>query len=167
MTDQIINRVANSKLITLNLEDYYPKGDRLSFDIKNWLYEGLVLQEKNFRQAIKDYNWAIHQDQYIAITCSTDAIIPVWAYTLLTIALEPYAKKIIVGDLEQLESSIYQDIIANLDVTQYKNKPIIIKGCANKPIPKNAYLQLTTKLIPIAKSIMYGEACSSVPLFKR
>lgn len=167
MKDEIINRVANSKLITLDLEDYYPEGKRIVFDIKDWLYEGFVLREKEFRQKAKEYDWAIHQDQYIALTCSTDAIIPAWAYILLTTALQPHAKQIIVGDLEQLESSIYQNIINNLDVSEYQNKPIIIKGCSNKPVPNNAYLQLTSKLMPVAKSIMYGEACSSVPLYKR
>ncbi len=167
MADEIINRVANSKLITLDLEDYYPEGKRTVFDIKDWLYEGFVLREKDFRQSVKEYDWSIHQGQYIALTCSSDAIIPAWAYILLTTVLQPYAKHIIVGDLEQLESSIYQDIITNLDISGFQDKPIIIKGCANKPVPKNAYLQLTTKLMPIAKSIMYGEACSSVPLFKR
>lgn len=166
MKDQIVNRVAKSKLITLNLEDYYPEGKRIIFDIKDWLYEGFVLREKEFRETVKTHNWSQYQAQYLALTCSTDAIIPAWAYILLTTALQPYAKKVIVGDLEQLESSVYQDIINDLDVSGYQNKSIIIKGCANKPVPKNAYLQLTTKLIPIAKSIMYGEACSSVPLFK-
>ncbi|AXT18454.1 DUF2480 family protein [Flavobacteriaceae bacterium AU392] len=167
MKDEIINRVANSKLITLDLEDYYPEGKRIIFDIKDWLYEGFVLREKEFRQKAKEYDWTIHQDQYIALTCSTDAIIPAWAYILLTTALQPYVKQIIVGNLEQLESSIYQNIINNLDVSEYQDKPVIIKGCSNKPVPNNAYLQLTIKLMSVAKSIMYGEACSSVPLYKR
>ena len=167
MKDEIINRVANSKLITLDLEDYYPEGKRIVFDIKDWLYEGFVLREKEFRQKVKVYDWSTHQDQYIALTCSTDAIIPAWAYILLTTALQPYAKQIIVGNLEQLESSIYQNIINNLDLSEYQDKSIIIKGCSNKPVPNNAYLQLTTKLMPVVKSIMYGEACSSVPLYKR
>ncbi|MFV9549743.1 DUF2480 family protein [Algibacter sp. PT7-4] len=167
MSDEIINRVANSKLVTLDLEDYYPKGNRVLFDIKNWLFEGFVLREKDFRAQASTYNWSQYQDNYIALTCSTDAIIPGWAYMLLSIYLEPYAKKVIIGNLEQLETSIYQDIINNLDVSNYKNKPIIIKGCSNKPVPQNAYIMLSNKLKPHAKSIMYGEACSSVPLFKK
>jgi len=167
MSDEIINRVANSKLVTIDLEDYYPKGERVLFDIKDWLWEGLVLREKDFRQLAGAHNWQQYQNNYVALTCSTDAIIPAWAFMLLSTYLEPYATKIVIGDLDTLELSIYQDIISELDISEFKDQPIIIKGCSNKPIPDNAYIQLTTKLKPIAKSIMYGEACSSVPLYKR
>ncbi|WP_298531355.1 DUF2480 family protein [uncultured Algibacter sp.] len=166
MADEIINRVANSKLVTIDLEDFYPQGKRVLFDIKDWLYEGFVLREKDFRTQVSEFDWAQYQDYYIALTCSTDAIIPGWAYMLLSINLEPHAKKVIVGNLEQLETSIYQDIINNLDFSEHQGKPIIIKGCSNKPVPQNAYIFLANKLKPIAKSIMYGEACSSVPLYK-
>ncbi|GAA4233568.1 DUF2480 family protein [Postechiella marina] len=166
MPDEIINRVANSKLITLNLEDYYPDGKRILFDIKDWLFEGFVLREKDFRLQALEFNWSQYQDSYVALTCSTDAIIPAWAFMLLSIYLEPYAKKVLIGNLEQLETSIYQDVLNSLDVSSYKDKPIIIKGCSKKPVPQNAYIMLSSKLKPIAKSIMYGEACSSVPLFK-
>ncbi|MFS4482563.1 DUF2480 family protein [Hyunsoonleella sp. 2307UL5-6] len=167
MPDEIINRVAKSKLITLNLEDYYPEGKRVLFDIKDWLFEGFVLREKEFRQNVLDFDWSTYKNAYVALTCSSDAIIPGWAYMLLSIQLEPYVKKVIIGNLKQLETSIYQDIINNLEVLEYEGKPIIIKGCANKPVPQNAYIMLSTKLKPIAKSIMYGEACSSVPLYKK
>ena len=167
MADEIINRVANSKLITIDLEDFYPVGKRVVFDIKDWLFEGLVLREKAFRATAKSHDWSQYQDQFIALTCSTNAIVPAWAYMLLSSYLEPHAKKIVLGDLEQLESSIYQDIIQNLDVSEYENKPIIIKGCANKPVPVNAYMMLTNRLKPVARSVMYGEACSSVPLYKK
>jgi hypothetical protein len=167
MAEEIINRVALSKLMVVDLEDYYPEGERFVFDIKDWLFEGLVLREKDFRQSVKDYNWSKHERQFIALTCSTDAIVPAWAYMLLTIALEPYARKVNKGDLESLEASIYQDLITTFDVEPYQNKLIIIKGCAHKPIPLNAYIMLSAKLKPVAKSIMFGEACSSVPLFKR
>ncbi|MEN3323402.1 DUF2480 family protein [Mariniflexile soesokkakense] len=166
MSDEIINRVANSKLATINLEDYYPKGQRVLFDIKDWLWEGLVLREKDFRNQVSEFDWSEYQDSYIALTCSTDAIVPGWAFMLISIHLEPYAKKVIIGNLEALETSIYQDVIGNLDVSEYKNTPTIIKGCSKKPVPQNAYIMLANKLKPIAKSIMYGEACSSVPLFK-
>ncbi|MEW4923247.1 DUF2480 family protein [Algibacter sp. 2305UL17-15] len=167
MADEIINRVANSKLITINLEDYYPKGNRVLFDIKDWLFEGFVLREKDFRQQVSEHDWSQYQDNYVALTCSTDAIIPGWAYMLLSIQLEPYAEKVIVGSLDNLETSIYQDIINTLDISEFKDKPIIIKGCSNKPVPQNAYIMLSNKLKPVAKSIMYGEACSSVPLYKK
>lgn len=167
MDEEIINRIVNSKLVVIDLEDYYPKGERKLFDIKDWLYEELVLREKDFRDRIQQHDWSQYQDQYIALTCTSDAIVPAWAFMLLTMHLQPYAKRIIVGDLVQLETSVYQDIIQNLDITEFVDKPLIIKGCSNKPVPPNAYILLSQKLKPIAKSIMYGEACSSVPLFKR
>jgi len=167
MADEIINRVTNSKLVTINLEDYYPEGKRILFDIKDWLIEGLVLREKDFRKQAAEFNWSQFQDDYLALSCSTDAIIPAWAFMLLSIHLEPFAKKVIVGNLEALETSIYQDIIKGLDASEFKNKPIIIKGCSKKPVPQNAYIMLSNKLKPLAKSIMYGEACSSVPLYKK
>ncbi|NND25202.1 MAG: DUF2480 family protein [Flavobacteriaceae bacterium] len=166
MAEEIINRVANSKLVTIDLEDFYPEGKRSVFDIKDWLYEGLILKEKEFRQFAKDHNWEQYQDHYVALCCSTDAIIPAWAYMLISLNLQPHAKKIVIGDLITLETSIYQDIIDRLDVSSFKDKPVIIKGCSKKPVPENAYIFLSQKLKPIARSIMYGEACSSVPLFK-
>lgn len=167
MKEDIINRVANSKLATIDLEDFYPKGHRILFDIKDWLFEGFVLREKDFRAKITSFNWSQYQDNYVALTCSTDAIIPGWAYMLLSIQLEPYVKRVVIGNLEQLETAIYQDIINKLDISSFKDKPVIIKGCTNKPVPPNAYIFISNKLKPIAKSIMYGEACSFVPLFKK
>ena len=167
MEDEIINRVANSKLVVVDLEDYYPKGQRTVFDIKDWLFQELVLREKDFRDYVKHHDWTQYQDHYVALTCSVDAIVPGWAYMLLTIYLEPFAKRIVVGDLEALETSIYHDIIQNLDADAYVDQMLIIKGCAHKPVPTNAYILLSQKLKPVAKSIMYGEACSSVPLYKR
>jgi len=167
MPEEIVNRVAKSSLVTLDLEDFYPKGKRVVLDLKDWLFEEFVLKEKDFRLHVKTHDWSLYEGCYVALVCSTDAIIPAWAYMLVSINLKPYAKKIILGDLDQLESSIYQDIINNLDLNNYKDKPIIIKGCANKPVPVNAYIMLSNKLTSIAKSVMYGEACSSVPLFKK
>lgn len=167
MQNEIINRVANSKLVTINLEDYYPEGKRVLFDIKDWLYEGFVLREKDFRNQVSEHDWSQYQDNYVALTCSSDAIIPAWAFMLLSIHLEPYTRKTVIGSLETLETSIYQDVINTIDVIEFTDKPIIIKGCAKKPVPQNAYIMLASKLKPIAKSIMYGEACSSVPLFKK
>ena len=167
MEKEIINRVANSKLVVIDLEDYYPKGQRTVFDIKDWLFQELVLREKDFRNYVKQHDWTQYQDHYVAMTCSSDAIIPGWAFMLLTIHLEPFAKKIVVGSLEDLETSIYHDIIQNLETDAYVDEMLIIKGCAHKPVPPNAYIMLSQKLKPIAKSIMYGEECSSVPLFKR
>lgn len=167
MEEEIVNRVANSALVTINLEDYYPKGQRILFDIKDWLFEGFVLREKDFRQQVSSFNWSQYKDCYLALTCSTDAIIPGWAYMLISLQLEPFAKKTIIGNLEALETSIYQDVINDLNVSEFENKPLIIKGCSKKPVPQNAYIMLASKLKPVAKSIMYGEACSSVPLYKK
>lgn len=167
MEDQIINRVANSKLVVVDLEDYYPKGSRTVFDIKDWLFQELVLREKDFRTYAQEHDWTQYQDHFVALTCTADAIVPAWAFMLLTMHLQPYAKKVIVGDLEQLETLIYQDLIRDLDTEAFLDKPLIIKGCTNKPVPANAYILLSQKLKPIARSIMYGEACSSVPLYKR
>lgn len=167
MADEIVNRVASSKLITLDLEDYYPKGQRVLFDIKDWLFEGLILKEKDFRSQVSQHDWTQYQNSFLALTCSSDAIIPSWAYLLIATQLASTAKKVIVGNLQDLESSIYQDVIQNIDTSVYENKPIIVKGCSNKSIPTTAYTLLIQKLQPIAKSIMYGEACSSVPLYKK
>lgn len=163
---EIVNRVSQSKLVTFNLEDLYPKGERILMDIKDWLYEGLILREKEFRAQLEEHDWTKYKDAYVALTCSSEAIIPGWAYMLIATKLQPYSKQIIIGDLEMLESSLYQSIIENLDVSEFVDKPVIIKGCSNKPVPANAYLWATTKIQSVAKSVMYGEACSSVPLFK-
>ncbi|CAM1334118.1 DUF2480 family protein [Tenacibaculum aestuariivivum] len=166
MSEEIINRVTDSKLTTIDLEDFYPKGNRVVFDIKNWLYEGLILREKDFREQVKNHDWSQYKDNYIVLTCSVDAIIPSWAYLLLATKLTDFAKKVVVGDLELLETVIFNDIITNLDTTLYQDKRVIIKGCSNKPIPQSAYTLLISKIQPICKSIMFGEACSTVPLFK-
>ena len=167
MAEEIINRVANSKLKVIDLEDYYPNGQRILFDIKDWLLEGLVLREKDFRLYVAEYDWSQYNNCYVALHCSTDAIVPDWAYMLISLELQNYSNLTVVGSLEDLESLIYSSIIAELDLSIYQDMPVIIKGCSNKPVPTNALVLLSQKLKPIAKSIMFGEACSSVPLFKR
>ncbi len=167
MGKEIVNKVSKSSLVTIELEDFYPVGERIVFDISSWLHKGLILKEKGFRESVQHHNWDQYKDNYMALTCSTEAIIPSWAYLLIAVKLGPYAKKMVVGNLELLETVIFQDIISNLDVETYKDKPVIIKGCTNKPIPKTSPVQLIEKLLPFAKTIMFGEACSTVPLFKR
>ncbi|MGB5662530.1 DUF2480 family protein [Eudoraea sp.] len=164
---EIVNRVAQSKLLTFDLEDYYPAGERVLLDIKEWLYEEIILKEKDFRAHVANHDWEQYNDAYVALWCSTEAIIPGWAYMLVSTKLQPHAKKVVLGSLEDLETTLFQTIIEDLDISDFKDKPVIIKGCSNKPVPPNAYLWATIKLQPVAKSIMYGEACSSVPLFKR
>jgi len=167
VAEEIVNRVANSKLMTIDLEDLYPKGERILFDISKWLLEGIVLREKDFRKEAEEHDWSQYSNSYVALYCSTDAIVPGWAYLLLSLHLAPYASKVAVGSLENIENVIFSEIIDKLDVSEYQDKPVIIKGCTHKPIPENAYVLLAQKLYPVARSIMYGEACSSVPLYKR
>lgn len=165
--EEIVNRVANSPLVTIDLEDFYPEGKRLLFDLKDFLYEELILREKEFREQLKSHDWKQYQDAYVALDCSTDAIIPSWTFLLVATYLQPYAKRIVKGNLEDLETSLYQEIISQMDVTPYENKKVIVKGCSKKPVPDAAYIQLIEKIQPHVQSLMYGEACSTVPLLKK
>lgn len=167
MADEIINRVAQGKLVTFDLEELYPVGERVVFDIKDWLVEGLILREKEFRAKAQEHDWKQYQDSFVALTCSTEAIIPGWAYMFLASQLKSYAKKVVVGTLETLETVIYQEVLANFNFSPFQDKPVIIKGCSNKPVPQNAYIFAVEKIQEVAKRVMYGEACSSVPLYKR
>ena len=165
--DEIVNKVANSVLEVFDLEDYYPSGIRTQLDISQWLLDGFLLKEKDFREALKNHDWSQFQNHFVAIHCSTDAIIPAWASILVTVYLSPFAKKVFAGNLTDLETSLYQEILSTLDYSKYQDKPIILKGCSKKPVPESAYIMAIQKLQPFAKSIMYGEACSVVPLYKK
>lgn len=165
--EEIINKVANSKLVTVNLEDYYLAGNRAQIDISQWLYEGFVLREKDFRTTLKENDWSVYENAFVALSCSTDAVIPSWAYILITTHLQAYAKKVVVGDLPALESILYAEKLQQEDWTHLEDKMVIIKGCSSKPVPENAYLLLAQYLQPLVKSLMFGEACSSVPLYKK
>ena len=165
--DEIINRVANSALEVFDLEDYYPTGIRTQIDISQWLYEGFLLKEKDFREALKNHDWSQYQDHLVAIHCSTDAILPAWASILVTTYVSPFAQKVVLGTINDLETALYQEILSKIDYTQYQDKPIILKGCSKKPVPESAYIIAIQELQKVAKSIMYGEACSAVPLFKK
>lgn len=167
MAEEIINRVAQSKLITFDLEDLYITGERKTLDISQWLDQGFILREKSFRESVKSFDYSSFQDTLIALHCSTDAIIPSWAYMLVASKLQNIAKRTVQGNLDVLETILYTEQIAKIDTTNYLDAPVIIKGCSNKPVPQNAYLLLLEKLQPIAKSLLFGEACSSVPLFKK
>ncbi len=167
MADKIVNRVAKSSLKTIDLEDFYPKGPRTVIDIKEWLFHELILKEKDFREYLKNHDWSQYKNHYLALTCSVDAVIPSWAYMLIATYSSPFSAKTIVGNLQQLETAIFQDMLSSFSVEAYKDVPVIIKGCSNKPIPETAYIQLIEKLQPVAKSIMFGEACSTVALYKK
>lgn len=166
MADEIINKVAQSGLVTIDLEEMYPQGERVLLDIKDRLFQGLILREKDFREFVSAHDWSQYKDKYVAITCTADAIVPTWAYMLLTVSLEPYARKVVFGDLEALETILYNEMLGRIDVNTYKDARIVIKGCSNLPVPRSAYVELTRILRPVAKSIMYGEPCSTVPLYK-
>lgn len=166
-THQIVNRVAASQLITFNLEEYYQEGERVQMDIKDQLYQGLLLREKDFREFIKSTDWSQYQGKFVAITCSTDAIVPTWAYMLLGIALEPYAKKIVFGDLQALEIALYRDALATVNWSSFQNAKVVVKGCSKVDVPVAVYVDAVSHLKPYAASLMFGEPCSTVPLYKK
>ncbi len=167
MEKEIINKVALSGIITINLEEFYPQGERVLFDIKDLLFQGLILREKDFREFVKNEDWRKYTDKYVALICSADAVVPTRAYMLLAIQVEPYTKKVVFGDLETLETVLYNEVLNKLNINEYKDARIVIKGCGHLPVPKAAYVEITRLLRPVAKSIMYGEACSMVPLYKQ
>ncbi len=166
MEEQIINRVASSGLTTINLEDYYVEGERIVFDIKDYLYEEFLLREKDFREFVKTNDWSVYKDKLVAVTCSNDAIVATWAFMIIAASLQPYAKKIVFGNAETLETMLFTEALSKLTIEDYRNQRIVIKGCSDKPVPVSAYVELTRLLQPVAKSIMYGEPCSTVPIYK-
>lgn len=165
--DEIVNRVATSSLSVFDLEDYYQEGRRAQIDISNWLHEGFVLREKDFREQLKNFDWSVYSDAYVAIYCSTDAVLPAWAQILVATHVLPFAKKVVTGSLENLEQLLYEDVLKTIDFEIFRDKPVILKGCSKKPVPDSAYVTAMQYLQPVAKSVMYGEACSAVPLYKR
>lgn len=169
MTDgqPIVNKVASSQLVTFNLEDFYQEGERVLLDIKDQLYEGLLLREKDFRDFIKSHEWSQYENKFVAITCSTEAIVPTWAYMLLGIALQPFARKIIFGSLEALEAEIYRNELAKIDWSVFQDAKVVIKGCSKVDVPTGIYVDVVSYLKPYASSLMFGEPCSTVPLFKK
>jgi hypothetical protein len=167
MSDLLVNKVANSGLITLDLEQFLPKSDIKVFDLKDFLFMGLILKEKDYREALKNQAWDEYQNQYVAITCSADAIIPVWAYMLAVTYLEPIAKDVFLGTAEEMHKHLLLRNIESIDATQYEEQRLVIKGCGEIPVDAVAYAAITKMLRPVAKSIMYGEPCSTVPVYKK
>jgi hypothetical protein len=165
--DEIQNRVASSALMVFDLEDYYPEGIKTQIDLAAWLTDGFLLKEKEFRQALAQHDWSQYQDQYVAIFCSTDAILPAWAEQVVAVQVLPYAKKVVLGTIDQLDELLYPELLAALDYSVYQDKAVILKGCSKKPVPQSAYILALQYLQLLAKSIMYGEACSAVPLYKK
>ena len=167
MEKEIINRVEQSGLIELNLEEYYEEGERVLLDVKDNLFQGLILREKDFREFVKNEDWNKYKNKFVAINCTADAIVPTWAYMLLTSSLEPFAKKIVFGDLKTLETILFQESLSKINAEDFRDKRICVKGCGNLPVPESAYVEITRILTPVAKSVFYGEACSTVPITKR
>lgn len=165
--ENIVNKVAQSGLVSIDLAEIYPAGERIFYDIKDNLFQGLMLREKDFREFIKEHNWESYQGKHIAIGCSADAIVPTWAYMLLANKMAPFAETVIFGDLKILETVLFERQMSTLDLEKYRDQRIVIKGCGEIQIPESAYVDITVKLTSIAKSIMYGEPCSTVPIFKR
>ena len=167
MDETLVNKVANSGLITIDLETFYPKEEIVGFDLKDHLFMGLILKEKEFRDALKNLDLSIYKDKYVALFCSTDAIIPVWAYMLIVSYLKPVAKDIYTGTIEEMQKTLFLKNISAIDSAEYKDQRIVIKGCGDTPIGNFAYAEITKILLPFVKSIMYGEPCSTVPVYKR
>jgi Protein of unknown function (DUF2480) len=163
----LVNRVASSGLLTLNLEDYFPPQPIVSFDIKDYLYMGLMLREKDFRTALAEHDWSAYEGKILVVHCSADAIVPYWAFMLVGIQAAPHAHSVLQCAPEHALERLYDTYIYSIDAEQYRDKRIVIKGCGQKPVPISAYLALAHKLAPVAKSIMYGEPCSTVPLYKK
>ncbi len=167
MEGELINKVAQSPLITFKLEDIYPEGERVLIDIKDQLFQGMILREKDFREWIKLHDWSQYKDQFVAITCSTDAIVQAWAFMLLASKLQPFAKFVHYGDLADLETELFRQALDQIDFSAFQDRPVVIKGCSDIQIPKGVYADVTRRMLPYVKKLSYGEPCSTVPVYKR
>ena len=165
--DTILNKVSQSGLIQFDLEELHQSGERVLFDIKSWLFEEMILKEKDFREQLKNHDWNQYQNKFVAVTCSADAIIPTWAFMLIASKLSGVAKKIVFGNLEKLEEELFSESLSKINLSTFKDQRVVIKGCSKIYVPVQSYVQLTSMLTPIVKSIMYGEPCSTVPVFKK
>lgn len=161
------NKVAESTLVSLDLAKFYPSGERVLYDIKDNLFQGLMLREKDFREFVKTHNWSDYQGKHVAIFCSADAIVPTWAYMLLASKISPFAATVVFGDLTDLETILFDRALATLNLDEFRDSRVVIKGCGEIPVPESAYVTLTAKLTAVAKSVMYGEPCSTVPIYKK
>lgn len=167
MEDVIVNKVAERGLITIDLEEYYPSGEAEVFDLKDHLFMGMILKEKDFREALKDLDWTVYQDKNVAITCTADAVIPMWAYMFVVTYLQPIAKDVAFGNEDTLHQTLFIKSLQKINPADYTDKRVVIKGCGDKAITEAAYVEVTRLLRPVAKSIMYGEPCSTVPIYKK
>ncbi len=167
MEGEIINRVEKSGLVQINLDEFFPQGERVTFDLEKALHEGLILIEKEFRAFVKENDWSVYQDQYVNVICSADAIVPLWAFMLVVSNIQPFAKKVVMGSKQDLEKAIFNDVFNELDFSQFDDKNVIVKGCGKHPIPESVFVDFTYRLQSHVKNMMFGEACSAVPLYKK
>lgn len=165
--EEIVNKVAQSGLVSVDPASFSPQGERVLYDIKDNLFMELMLREKDFREFVKEHDWTQYAGKNIAITCTADAIVPTWAYMLLANRMAPYANEIVFGNLDTLETILFEKALKQLDVEQYRDKRVVIKGCGDVAVPNSAYIELTSRLTPVVKSLMFGEPCSTVPIYKR
>jgi len=166
MSEAIVNKVSESGLITVDLEQYYPRDEVVLFDLKDHLFMGLILKEKDFREALKNQDWEAYRNKYVGLTCSVDAIIPPWAYMLAASYLQPVAKDVIMGDVNDVHKTIFIKNIQSINVNEFAGQRVVVKGCGETPIGEFAYMEITKRLRPVVKTILYGEPCSTVPIFK-
>lgn len=167
MSEEFVNKVAESGIITIDLEKFFPAEEIIVFDIKDYLFMGLILKEKDFRQALKELNNEKYQQKIVAVTCTADAIVPMWAYMLISTTLQPVSKEIVFGTQNEAKTKLLIRNILQIRKEDFADKRVVIKGCGETPIPEEAYLEITNLLIPIVKSIMFGEPCSTVPVYKK
>jgi hypothetical protein len=167
MENEIVNRVASSSLVTFDLETLHVAGDRVVYDIKDHLFQGLILREKDFREHVKDHSWSEYQDKLVSIVCTADAIVPTWAYMLIAVAMKPYARRVFFGSVEEMEKELFHEKLSSIDWEQYRGAKVVVKGCSDVHVPVSAYVEATSQLAAVATSIMYGEPCSTVPIYKK
>lgn len=167
MSDEIINRVANSPIVSIDLEEYYHSGERVVYDIAEDLFQRMILKEKDFRAHVKTHDWEQYRGKNVSLICSEDAIVPTWAYMLIMTKLEGVANMVVMGSVETLDYALFQDALSKIDINSIADRPVVIKGCGDLPIPESAYVEITRLLKPHVKSLMYGEPCSTVPLYKK
>jgi Protein of unknown function (DUF2480) len=165
--DTIVNKVAESGLITLDLEEFYPKEDIVAFDLKDYLFMGMILKEKDFRAALQGLTWGDYKEKHVALYCSAEAIIPLWAYMLVSTNLSGIARKVFAGTQDEMRKQLFIEKIRAINADEYTDKRVVIKGCGDLEVGEFAYVEITNKLTPVVKSLMFGEACSAVPVYKK
>ena len=163
----IENKVEKSGLITIDLVDLIPQGEQFVIDLKDFMFQGLILREKDFRTQLKETDWSIYKNGFVAVTNSSEGLIPLWAYMLISSALQPHASLVIRGNKAHLKGALLRRAIEDIDASEYEGRMVIIKGCGKESIPESSYIIITQKLQPVVKSLMFGEACSTVPIFKK